>query len=288
MARAPSHHDVFWQDIHANPGDPTPRLVYADWLLDQGDEDSLARAEFIRGHHALEHWPEEDERRPEQVARLEQLLRDHARDWVRPFAALFRDLAYIGKYLGHVPHCLRGDGCLTLTMLSVVLFLAQRERPFQPSFLAPYVRLALDTSGPMEKQELDRLAQTPELEWLTEGTLYGYLSYSIHPAIDQPHLEALLESSHLRRLRRLTLCYNELRDEDALALVRCGSLERLSFLDLSHNHLTAAALEMLLTSPRLPRLAQLFCGGNTLSAAEQGELEARHGGRVRFVEADEE
>jgi len=35
----------FFRDILANPEDDTPRLIYADWLDDQGDE---ARAEFIR------------------------------------------------------------------------------------------------------------------------------------------------------------------------------------------------------------------------------------------------
>lgn len=38
-------HDGFLQDIIEHPDDDFPRLAYADWLNDQGDE---ARAEFIR------------------------------------------------------------------------------------------------------------------------------------------------------------------------------------------------------------------------------------------------
>src|SRR5262245_43036044 len=43
---------AFWSAIRANPDDDTPRLVYADWLQENGDE---ARAEFIRTQIELEH-----------------------------------------------------------------------------------------------------------------------------------------------------------------------------------------------------------------------------------------
>ena len=36
--------DDFIAEIHANPHDETPRLIYADWLEDQGDP----RAEYLR------------------------------------------------------------------------------------------------------------------------------------------------------------------------------------------------------------------------------------------------
>src|SRR4051794_1631892 len=39
---------AFLDDIIEHPDDDTPRLIYADWLDDQGDPASAARAEFIR------------------------------------------------------------------------------------------------------------------------------------------------------------------------------------------------------------------------------------------------
>src|SRR5436190_9976773 len=36
---------ALWSAIRANPLDDTPRLVYADWLQEHGDDE---RAEFIR------------------------------------------------------------------------------------------------------------------------------------------------------------------------------------------------------------------------------------------------
>lgn len=39
---------AFLATIIANPDDDAPRLVYADWMEERGDEDGVARAEFIR------------------------------------------------------------------------------------------------------------------------------------------------------------------------------------------------------------------------------------------------
>ncbi len=52
-------HDAFMDDICENPDDDTPRLVYADWLDDNGHED---RAQFIRLQIAAERLPYGKER----------------------------------------------------------------------------------------------------------------------------------------------------------------------------------------------------------------------------------
>lgn len=46
-----SEHPGFWQEIIANPDDDTPRLIYADWLEEQGE---IQRADFIRTQCQLE------------------------------------------------------------------------------------------------------------------------------------------------------------------------------------------------------------------------------------------
>jgi uncharacterized protein (TIGR02996 family) len=88
-------HDAFLKDILGNPADDTPRLVYADWLDEQGDE---ARAELIRAQCELAAWPcdcdtsEErvyhDECRCKERAALRGrevlLLAAHSDDWVAP------------------------------------------------------------------------------------------------------------------------------------------------------------------------------------------------------------
>src|SRR5262249_13022193 len=45
VPRLTPQEEAFVQDVRENPDDPAPRLVYADWLDENGDAD---RAEFIR------------------------------------------------------------------------------------------------------------------------------------------------------------------------------------------------------------------------------------------------
>ena len=47
--------------IRAHPDEDTPRLVYADWLEEQGGESNVARAEYIRLE--IEHARDFPERR---------------------------------------------------------------------------------------------------------------------------------------------------------------------------------------------------------------------------------
>jgi uncharacterized protein (TIGR02996 family) len=49
-----SGHQAFQAEIIANPDDDGARLVYADWLEDNGDPN---RAEFIRAQIRLASWP---------------------------------------------------------------------------------------------------------------------------------------------------------------------------------------------------------------------------------------
>ena len=52
-------HAAFLADILEHPDDDTPRLVYADWLEENGDTDDALRAEFIRVQVKLAHGPDE-------------------------------------------------------------------------------------------------------------------------------------------------------------------------------------------------------------------------------------
>ena len=149
------------------------------------------------------------------------------------------------------------------------------------------MRVRLDEDDGFERALVPALAATKELDRVTEVVFDGYVSYSIYPAIDLPHLQALLASPHWRRLNRLELTFNEMDDAAATFLTSCLNLDRLVYLDLSHNHFTAPGAELLLTSTRLPRLKRLFFEGNDLSPEEQANLTARFGGRICFLQADE-
>lgn len=72
--------DAFLRAIAEAPDDDTPRLVYADWLTDQGDP----RGEFIHVQCRLAHLGEDDLRRPELEEREHELLTLHQEAWLGP------------------------------------------------------------------------------------------------------------------------------------------------------------------------------------------------------------
>jgi uncharacterized protein (TIGR02996 family) len=62
--------DAFLKAILADPNDDAPRLIYADWLDEQGRHE---RAEFIRVQVALSGLDADDSRRDELEAREREL-----------------------------------------------------------------------------------------------------------------------------------------------------------------------------------------------------------------------
>jgi uncharacterized protein (TIGR02996 family) len=85
-----AHNDAFLQAIYADPDDDTPRLIYADWLEEQGDALLAAWAELIRIQVAVA-GPGVNRfsrRRRNALARREQaLLAAHSAAWLGPWAA---------------------------------------------------------------------------------------------------------------------------------------------------------------------------------------------------------
>src|SRR5438067_8376736 len=75
-------HAAFWKAICAEPDEDTPRLVFADWLDEQGDPASAARAEFIRAQIELARLDPWTERAVDLKIREQVLLRDHRDKWL--------------------------------------------------------------------------------------------------------------------------------------------------------------------------------------------------------------
>ena len=77
---------ALWTAIRAHPDDDTPRLVYADWLQERGEEE---RAEFIRVQIELERLKADPRKGRKQRAPLEArekaLLDAYREEWLAPF-----------------------------------------------------------------------------------------------------------------------------------------------------------------------------------------------------------
>src|SRR5262245_10726118 len=76
--------------IRAAPEDDAPRVVYADWLEEHGDEVDLARADFIRTQCRLAHLPEDDPVAFDLRWRQDELLAAHGRRWAEEVPAWAR------------------------------------------------------------------------------------------------------------------------------------------------------------------------------------------------------
>lgn len=72
---------TFLDEIVANPDDDTPRLIYADWLEEQGN----ARGEFIRVQCELATLRKTQTRYRELRAREKELWLHHGAEWVKGF-----------------------------------------------------------------------------------------------------------------------------------------------------------------------------------------------------------
>jgi uncharacterized protein (TIGR02996 family) len=79
----PDRDNPFLRAVIANPDDDLTRLVYADWLDENGQGE---RAEFIRVQVALAAGEPDDDRRRHLEDRQRELLVAHDQEWVRELA----------------------------------------------------------------------------------------------------------------------------------------------------------------------------------------------------------
>ena len=77
--------DAFLEEIRSDPEDIIPRLVYADWLEENGD----AQAELIRVQCELDSLPVDAMAEREELRKREQeLLKEYQAEWVEPLKKL--------------------------------------------------------------------------------------------------------------------------------------------------------------------------------------------------------
>jgi len=251
------------QTIFEQPDDDTPRLVYADWLDDQGEAE---RAEFIRVQCELARLPEDDDRLPRLEQRATELLEKYKKKWLGKLPA-DKGIEYSFR-----------RGFVDEARLRWKLFLEHGEKIFQ---LAPIRQLELNYLG-MGKFQADAVGARPELLRLRGLTLKGQLR--------EPGTRNLLRAANLRGLKSLGLAWVGC-GEESLKLALGGQLPKLETLDLTNcglnphmkllrqaklplrelnlhwNELTGRNIEDLARSPRLAGLTQLDLSSNAIRVA---------------------
>jgi uncharacterized protein (TIGR02996 family) len=214
-----SEHAALWQAIRAAPDDSDLRLVYADWLEENGDEVDAAQAEFIRLQHQTAALPDRYDVTAEPlVARERDLFHLHRASWGGAAVALEKERSDVDLTWG--------DGMVEEVALPLELLLKRGEglRRDAPAWHRGVVSEVRGNGA--------RLAGCPWLAGMRELTLVGWPS----PA----DATALVRSPHLRGLRRLRVWLGGRHDREVVRMLAAGAarmgLQELRLLQLLGGH----------------------------------------------------
>jgi uncharacterized protein (TIGR02996 family) len=289
-----------------DPGDDAPRLVFADWLDENGESE---RAEFIRLGCALAALQGSDRRRDARDGRLLQLFDQYAGTWFKGLKCSASDI----RCVRGLPD-FRGGGPRSEAEFSLDRGRSQiswKRRRRSRSVDALFVPRARLTKRWVREDEIRALAACPYLlgaTALTLGSNYPLTDTGAQALAASPYLKrltrlelsrarftarqlaALLASPHLERLTTLSLVGGEIFDMWPVAELPVLDLEavqviahaplgaRLRSLNLSNNGLGDQAAELLISSPHLPWALELSIYSNdrgALSESARGRLRAR-------------
>jgi uncharacterized protein (TIGR02996 family) len=226
--------------IRDNLADDTPRLVYADWLQEHGQDD---RAEFIRVD--CERWETPNRRRGEKLdRRADQLLKKHEKAWLGPLSRR-----------GAAENYETRRGFVVLVELSAAQFAKHAGAIFDHH---PMIEEVFLTAGGPWKACFSR----PEWKWVRA---LAFEDDILTPAA----LGRLVESPHATGLRDLGFNFNRIGTAGALVVSewpRLRDLEALSFLCSDIRDRGAEAVLDALHGSRLRSLNLAECGVGDLTA----------------------
>jgi uncharacterized protein (TIGR02996 family) len=237
-----SQHEAFLRAIFESPDDDTARLVYADFLHEQGDED---RAELIRVQCELARKSGQIEHRDrvwELATRERELL-----DRLRPPRGEWDDPEPVDYVRGFRP------AAATFVVRRAVLGdpVAERWRVVrhEPELFGART-LSAEAGVRLRPEHVELLLSFPAAQWIATWNLSGqernlpaettfptYIhsvlnEFVIEPVITNAGVEALAQHKGARRLSALDLRNNNLDNDAARALVKSPYLDNLKRLDL--------------------------------------------------------
>lgn len=254
-----SDNEALLAAILANPADDTARLVYADWLTENGQAD---RGEFIRIEIELAHTPpltDEDERRRQVLhTRRSELLKVHKAAWLAPFLAQTRDTSF-------------ERGFVSSLSMSAQTFLHHAPAWFA---ITPLTRIKFTTCMVWDDGRLRRLTEpllTSEYLMRLEAIDFERLQLNFMDVEQFAHLP------DLTRLRELVLAWNTLGTDGARVVAGMPQLAKLESLDLVGNHITDAGGRAIAESPYLGNLKELRITRNPIRKKSWAALENRFG-----------
>jgi uncharacterized protein (TIGR02996 family) len=234
--------------IVAEPDEDTPRLVYADWLQEHGDEE---QAQFIRESIAQPYAPGDDFE--DMGWRLKEIAERKASDWLTAIGVTgfpyIPDRGWQHGYYCGMPDELCYERIDQFVENAATLFARVPVRSIQ-----------IEDISPSEGEWLSVTADLPGLLRLRELDLGSW------PARGRPEgFPRLITSPHVANLEVLRVCSAALTDDDVQAFNEAEHLGNLEALSLSDNQITAIGALAIVRSPRMPRLQRLALGNNPIA-----------------------
>ena len=203
-----SQHEAFLRAIFDAPDDDTPRLVYADFLQENGEED---RAAFIRWQCG----------RGERPAAVQDFIEEYCdRGFPFPWKTFDATLDRLNDRNALREYSVRFPACFAVEGVRVIGGRIVSAEPLDALFgLAAFARLTeLNLEGSeVEEERADDSPFTP---------------FHLEPVITTAGVEALANHRGVRRIMSLDLRNNNLDTDAARALVKSPYLDNLKRLQL--------------------------------------------------------
>lgn len=247
--------EAFLQAILAEPDDDAVRLVYADWLEENGNANDRARAALIRAQCEVEHAPRE---RRIRLNREAKAILNANPDWTE---------AIIKTGLGRKPLFRRGF--LHHLTLGATEFIKIARKIFEAFPTVRAIRFA-DASN-----EVEKLAKCRYLARLCEADL-SKMCRCGHCPIEND-IRALIASSYVGNLTKLNIAGNRMDAAQAQALAASTAFGQLRELDLSNNKIGNEGAQALMASPWMGQLKRLKLRGNGIDASMFKTLRKKFG-----------
>lgn len=233
--------------ILADPEDDTPRLVFADWLQEHGDEHDRARAEFIRLQIKEVRAKYADDRRKAE-GRAATLHKRHAEHWIGPLDGLPTGTTHNRDKFAR--------GILVWWYTSAGNFL---KKPHQEAVCEWFPRLGVDLLVLCENSKrVSAVANSPALAWVTRFRWRD-------SRLEDDGFAALAASPHAARWRSLDIDKPRCSDAGLKALANSDGFPDLRAFELEdglwRGKFSAAGVRQILDSPKFPKLDELGLTG---------------------------
>jgi uncharacterized protein (TIGR02996 family) len=240
--------EAFLSAILASPGEDTPRLVFADWLDENGAEEDRAHAALIRAHCRAEALPEGSRPRLKLEREAKAILKQYGERWARPL----EDTRVVKGWTFR-------RGFLDGVTMSATVFSQNAKKVFDA---APTVRSA---RFPDASNEVGRLARCAYLSRLAALDISRMCACGYCPI--ENDLRALFGSKHAKGLTSLNIAGDRMDAEGVKRLAKSSALSRLTSLDVSENPIGPLGVVELGKSEHLKNLVTL-----NLSKTELGNI----------------